>query len=964
MPWGANTTLSTGWGDPAPSTSINTTSTAWSAPPAPPPAAHAPVQGVPPGSPTSVSRMAMSNGGMRDAPPHQQQQPQYGGGGGGGGWGGQQQTQQPRSSSGWGGAPPPPSQQQQSSSSSGWGAPQHQQHSGPPAPRNGGGFGGPPPPHAESGFGQNTASTDGFAGSGGRGGGGSGGGRGGYGGGGRGGFDGGSRGGRGGFGGGPRGGFGGGGGGSGDNGQGAAPPPSGYGGTSSTGHGGTWTSGGGSGGFGNDMGGGGGGFGRGPRYAEPMVALTGVNFGEVELKPFKKNFYAPFAAVNERDEADVIAFREAKNITVEGEDVPRPIHNWVEAGLPDFAIEYIQAKRYREPTPVQAQGFPMAMSGQDMIAISETGSGKTLAYALPALLHINAQEPTTPEEGPICLVLAPTRELATQILDVFKGLGRSSHITSACAYGGTRGCDVLIATPGRLIDYLGRGQISLTRVTYLVLDEADRMLYMGFEQEVKDICSMVRPDRQVLMFSATWPREVRELARVYLRDASRVTIGADEGHAAHQIEQKVFVCKGYGAKRDRLREQIEEVKAANGKILIFVNSKRLAHELTEELRSEGHEALSLHGDKEQEERDFALNEFRQGTHPILVATDVAQRGLDISNISVVLNFDAPDEITAYIHRIGRTGRAGHTGKAVTFIDPRRNEKIIDDIIKVLGECDQIVPDELLQLSRGSSIGFGPPSSAGGFADFAPPAQPVGAAASWGASANASGTNMGWGPPAPAPQASASTSTDTAASSSPTSAASTWGASTAAPSSNSIAGWGVPAAPAPPVEHDRKSNSSTTTARPVTPHNAIDAGLAPSVAPQTPEQDKAAAAGGYDSGYGLSSPEVDAHDTPAEDGSQGYSLDPPETLKEDVDPVAAPQNQAADEYERGVHAPSTSPAIDFSGAPAKSMVAVVAEEAAEVDDAQNKSDEQWLADLLEQAKVSEQSGGGEQVEARA
>ncbi|GAA5884934.1 hypothetical protein JCM6882_007157 [Rhodosporidiobolus microsporus] len=471
--------------------------------------------------------------------------------------------------------------------------------------------------------------------------------------------------------------------------------------------------------------------GPGPAFVRPQgrsfyADITKPDFDK--LPEFKKDFYFPHAKISARTDDEVDAFRLAKNITVEG-SAPRPVQDWVEVGLPDYAAEYIKKQEYQEPTPIQAQAIPMALSGQDLIATADTGTGKTLAYALPALVHINAQEPTTPEDGPIALMLAPTRELAVQIYNVMADLGKSSGLRIACAYGGVdphpqleamgEGVDVLIATPGRLIHFLSQEDILLKRVTYL--------------ESIELICGSIRPDRQVLMFTATWPPEVSQLASKFLSDAARVTVGSADVHAASNISQRIEICHGFLHKRSRLNRVLDEVKAEKGKILVFVNSRQAAVGLTESLRTQGLHALSLHGGKLQAERDFTLSEFRMGTCPILIATDLAQRGLDIAGITHVLNFDAPEcSISEYVQRIGRCGRAGRKGHAVTFLSGGHDKPIALEIIKVLEANEQEVTDELRDYAGlptlSTSFQFAPNSSA----TSEPPV--AGGSGSWGTGA--------------------------------------------------------------------------------------------------------------------------------------------------------------------------------------------------------------------------------------
>lgn len=314
----------------------------------------------------------------------------------------------------------------------------------------------------------------------------------------------------------------------------------------------------------------------------------------------------------------------------------------------------------------------MALSGRDMVGISATGSGKTLAFLLPAIIHINAQPYLKPGDGPIVLVIAPTRELAVQIQVECQKFGRNSGIKHTCIYGGvpkgpqvrdlSRGVEICICTPGRMIDMLDSGRTNLRRVTYLVMDEADRMLDMGFEPQIRKIVGQIRPDRQTLMWSATWPKEVEGLANDFLKDMFQVTIGSLELTANHNITQVVEVVDEFDKPR-RLSSTLRQINNG-GRILIFTETKRNADSLTRSLRQEGFPARAIHGDKSQDERDWVLKEFREGKCRLMIATDVAARGLDVKEVMYVVNYDFPGNIEDYIHRIGRTGRAGEKGTAI------------------------------------------------------------------------------------------------------------------------------------------------------------------------------------------------------------------------------------------------------------------------------------------------------------
>lgn len=355
------------------------------------------------------------------------------------------------------------------------------------------------------------------------------------------------------------------------------------------------------------------------------------------LPKFEKSFYKEDPAVSARSQADVDAWRAANQVTVQGTNIPRPVETFDEAGFPPYVMNEVKAQGFAKPTAIQSQGWPMALSGRDVVGVAETGSGKTLSYCLPAIVHINAQPLLSPGDGPIVLVLAPTRELAVQIQQEITKFGKSSRIRNTCVYGGvpkgqqirdlSRGVEVCIATPGRLIDMLESGKTNLRRVTYLVLDEADRMLDMGFEPQIRKIIGQIRPDRQTCLWSATWPKEIRQLAADFQHDFIQVNIGSMELSANHRITQIVEVCTDFD-KRDKMARHLERVmEDKNNKILIFTGTKRVADDITRFLRQDGWPALSIHGDKAQTERDWVLNEFKTGKSPIMVATDVASRGI-------------------------------------------------------------------------------------------------------------------------------------------------------------------------------------------------------------------------------------------------------------------------------------------------------------------------------------------------
>jgi superfamily II DNA/RNA helicase len=368
----------------------------------------------------------------------------------------------------------------------------------------------------------------------------------------------------------------------------------------------------------------------------------------------------------------------------------------------------IEKLGFDKPTCIQSVVWPIALSGRDMVGIAQTGSGKTLAYMLPALVHIAHQPALQRGDGPIALILAPTRELAQQIQEVANQFAAASSVRNACVFGGApkfpqaqelqNGVELVIATPGRLIDFLDSGRTNLSKCSYLVLDEADRMLDMGFEPQIRKVIKQVRPDRQTVMLSATWPKEVRSLAEDFFTDYIQINVGSMSLSANRNILQIVDVCEER-EKETKLLMLLDEIaQEEEKKTIIFAETKRKVDHLTREMRKIGWGAMCIHGDKTQQERDWVLKEFRGNRAPILVATDVAARGLDVEDVKFVINFDYPHSSEDYIHRIGRTGRSKKLGTAYSFFTPD-NSKQVHDLIDVLKEANQTINPKLLDLKN-------------------------------------------------------------------------------------------------------------------------------------------------------------------------------------------------------------------------------------------------------------------------
>jgi len=377
-----------------------------------------------------------------------------------------------------------------------------------------------------------------------------------------------------------------------------------------------------------------------------------------------------------------------------GTKIPPPMDLFVNFDLGDYVNQNIKLARYTKPTPVQKHSIPIVFGGMDLMACAQTGSGKTAAFLCPSisLLLLEGAPPPVDDYGyrrkayPRVLVLAPTRELATQIFDEARKFAHGSPCRPVVVYGGADirnqireldwGCDILVATPGRLVDLIERARVSLKLVRYLILDEADRMLDMGFEKVVRRIVEGEdMPDiehRQSLMFSATFPKEIQRLAADFLApDYVFLRVGK-VGSTTENITQRIEFVEEH-RKREMLLDLLPSVQ---GLSLIFVETKRSADALEDYLCNYGFAAISIHGDRSQAEREHALHSFRTKRTPYLVATDVAARGLDIPDVMHVINFDMPNDLDSYVHRIGRTGRAGKTGIATTFINDRNGHAVL------------------------------------------------------------------------------------------------------------------------------------------------------------------------------------------------------------------------------------------------------------------------------------------------
>ncbi|XP_024141754.1 DEAD-box helicase 3 X-linked a isoform X5 [Oryzias melastigma] len=422
-----------------------------------------------------------------------------------------------------------------------------------------------------------------------------------------------------------------------------------------------------------------------------------------------------------------INFEKYDDIPVEatGSNCPPHIESFHDVDMGEIIMGNITLSRYTRPTPVQKHAIPIIKTKRDLMACAQTGSGKTAAFLLPVLSQIYTDGPGDAlqaaknsgqdngrygrrKQYPLSLVLAPTRELALQIYDEARKFAYRSRVRPCVVYGGAdigqqireleRGCHLLVATPGRLVDMMERGKIGLDYCNYLVLDEADRMLDMGFEPQIRRIVEQdtmpPKGIRQTMMFSATFPKEIQILARDFLEDYIFLAVGR-VGSTSENITQKVV----WVEETDK-RSFLLDLLNATGKdslTLVFVETKKGADALEDFLYREGYACTSIHGDRSQRDREEALHQFRSGRCPILVATAVAARGLDISNVKHVINFDLPSDIEEYVHRIGRTGRVGNLGLATSFFNDK-NSNITKDLLDILVEAKQEVPSWLESLA--------------------------------------------------------------------------------------------------------------------------------------------------------------------------------------------------------------------------------------------------------------------------
>ncbi|KAL0866009.1 hypothetical protein Bca101_045127 [Brassica carinata] len=404
--------------------------------------------------------------------------------------------------------------------------------------------------------------------------------------------------------------------------------------------------------------------------------------------------------------------RKQCHIIVSGQDIPAPIKNFEDMEFKRPILDTLKDKGIVQPTPIQAQGLPVALSGRDMIGIASTGSGKTLVFVLPLIMIALREEkmmPIGPGEGPIGLIICPSRELARQTYEVVEqfvaplveagypplrsllcigGVDRRSQLDAV-----KRGVHIVVATPGRLKDLLAKKKMNLDACRYLTLDEADRLVDLGFEDDIREVFDHFKSQRQTLLFSATMPAKIQVFARSALVKPVMVNVGR-AGAANLDVIQEVEYVK----QEAKIVYLLECLQKTSPPVLIFCESKADVDDIHEYLLLKGVEAVSIHGGKDQEEREHAISSFKAGEKDVLVATDVASKGLDFPDVKHVINYDMPLEIENYVHRIGRTGRCGKTGIATTFINKNQSETTLLDLKHLLQEAKQRIPPVLAELN--------------------------------------------------------------------------------------------------------------------------------------------------------------------------------------------------------------------------------------------------------------------------
>jgi len=441
--------------------------------------------------------------------------------------------------------------------------------------------------------------------------------------------------------------------------------------------------------------------------ATPLMSVK-ERANDVKYLESIKTGWRPPQHIRDMTQQEMQDVRDKWHILTEGVDVPPPIRKFADMRFPPAIIDLLASKGIRRPTPIQIQALPAALSGRDVIGIAFTGSGKTLVFALPMVMLALEQEKRVPlvsGEGPFGLIVCPSRELARQtfetVVDYCEALaaGGFPRLRPLLCIGGTdireyqtvlrQGVHMVVCTPGRLQDMLNKGRFNLDICRYLVLDEADRIMDMGFEDDLRNIMDFFKSQRQTLMFSATMPKKIQNFAQTALVRPVTVNVGR-AGAANLDVIQEVEYVK----QEAKIVYLLECLQKTAPPVLIFCESKSDVDDIHEYLLLKGVEGVSIHGGKDQDERNFAIQSFKNGTKDVLIGTDIAAKGLDFPDVQHVINYDMPKEIENYVHRIGRTGRCGKTGVATTFINKACDETILLDLKHLLMEAKQRIPPVL------------------------------------------------------------------------------------------------------------------------------------------------------------------------------------------------------------------------------------------------------------------------------
>ena len=447
-------------------------------------------------------------------------------------------------------------------------------------------------------------------------------------------------------------------------------------------------------------------------YRSTPLSFNPIDWTKMQIYPKYPIRFEESKITSKRADKEITEFYEQAGIVVEGENVPKPLLSFDEWASHDVLKRILMEKQWKKPTPIQSAAWPIAIRGRDLVGNVKTGSGKTLAFVLPALQHIQAQPIQRLSEGPSVLVLSPTRELAAQTCECFQDFGAPYSTRTALVCGGVRkydqiselkrGAHVYAATPGRLLDLIFEGVINTKKVTFLVIDEADKLIEMGFEDQLYDIMKQIRPDAQTSMWTATMPEDARAFALEMLKDPVFITEHKETLAINPDITHDVLVLNP-SEKLNALQFLVDTMNLnKDNKLVVFINSKGDCNATLEVLRKKNVKAVGLHGNMDHTARMAAVQDFKTGRAFVVVATDLASRGLDFQNVNNVLNYDMPFNIENYVHRCGRTGRIGNKGTAITLFTSD-NLRVVAKLVEYLRKCGQKVSEQLEELNKLSTM---------------------------------------------------------------------------------------------------------------------------------------------------------------------------------------------------------------------------------------------------------------------